>query len=246
MSLGQCMEIADVFAQALGDVAGGRVLDVATGEGGFIGILQEHLQSYAEIVGLDASRRALETTQSNVDRQDVHLFQMDAGRLGFADESFDTVTVSASLHHLADVPGVLAEMVRLLRPGGHLVVAEMHSSGQSEPQRTVIEAHHWIADVDLARGIGHYPTLARQEIVDRVQALNLSQVACFDWSDTGSDPMDEETILPLEGVIDRYLQRAGGLVNDKALERRGQALRWRLREVGVQREPVLVVVGKKR
>jgi SAM-dependent methyltransferase len=235
----------DLFKQALGHIAGGRVLDVATGKGGFVGVLKEKLKGYSEIVGVDSSKRALETAHSNFSRETIRFIQMDARRLGFADESFDTVSISASLHHLADASPVLAEMVRVLRPGGLLIVAEMHSSGQTEPQRTVILAHQWIADVDRALDISHHPTLTRQEIVDRVEVLELCPVEYYDWSDTDSEPMDKEAIMSLEGLIGRYTRRAEGLAHCQALRLRGEALRRRLHEVGVQREPVLVVVGRK-
>jgi ubiquinone/menaquinone biosynthesis C-methylase UbiE len=42
------------FRQALGGISCGRVLEVATGEGGFIQTLAENLKSYVEIVGIDA------------------------------------------------------------------------------------------------------------------------------------------------------------------------------------------------
>ena len=52
--------MTNIFEQTLGDIAGGRVLDVATQEGGFVRILAESLKSYTEIVGIDISEQAIE------------------------------------------------------------------------------------------------------------------------------------------------------------------------------------------
>ncbi len=114
----------DLFEQALGDIHGGWVLDVATGRGDFVELLADRLDGYTHIVGVDINERMIANAFKNISQKRTHFVQMDAGRLGFADESFDTVSISASLHHLADASPVLVEIERVLRPGGRLVVAE--------------------------------------------------------------------------------------------------------------------------
>lgn len=109
--------MTNVFKQTLGDIAGGRALDVATQEGGFVRILAESLKSYTEIVGIDISEQAIETAQSAFDQENIQFIQMDAEQMGLEDESFDTVSISASLHHLANIPPVLTEMKRVLKAG---------------------------------------------------------------------------------------------------------------------------------
>jgi len=235
----------EILEQVLADIAGGRVLDVATGRGRFASTLRERLGSYAGIVGIDSNVKALSEAQHRQARQDVSFVQMDAGRIGFQTASFDMVSLSAALHHLADIPAVLAEVQRVLRPGGHLVIVEMHRSARTEVQRTAIDIHHWAASVDRALGHNHYPTLARQEIVDMVMGCGLRRVACHDWADTASDPGDEGAIAALDSVIDCYVEQAGGVRGGPAFQKQGEALRRRLSEVGVQREPVIIVVGVK-
>ena len=241
----QGTSIVGVLTQVLGDIAGGRVLDVATGEGGFVGILIENLKNYTDITGIDASGRAIETARSTFDQENVHFMQMDAEHLDFEDQSFDTVNISASLHHLANVPQVLAEMERVLKSGGHLIITEMLRDGQTEPQLIAVRIHHWAAEVDSALGVIHNRTLARQELVDLVKGLGLCNVKLYDVVDTDSDPMDEAMVKQVKGYMDRFVQRARGLPNCKTLEQRGEELcRW-LHEVGVQREPVIIIVGEK-
>jgi SAM-dependent methyltransferase len=233
------------LSQALGGIAGGRVLDLATGQGGFVELLREELSSYERIIGVDRLMRMLADAPRQVGGQHVHFAQMDAGRLGFGTGCFDTVALSASLHHLSDMPPVLAEIERVLRPAGHLVVAEMHSEVQTEAQGTSVAIHHWAAGIDLALGWPHYPTLTRQEIVDRIGALALANIRCHDWSDLESDPHDPDRLAALEDVIGRYLQKAQALAGYPTLVAHAEVLRRRLAEVGAQSEPRIVIIAEK-
>jgi len=235
----------DLFRDALRGIHGNRVLDVATAEGGFIEILIHQLASYSEVLGIDISVDALNAARSRHTWDKVHFARMDAGHLGLPCESFDTVNASASLHHLADVPQALAEMVRVLRPGGRLILTEMHSDGRTPGQMVTVFLHQWIAAVDAALGIHHYCTLGRQEILDQVAALGLRDVACYDFSDTQSDPLDKESFEQMRALIDTTIERTRTTGDAEALELRGTHLRQRLEQFGTQREPVLLVVGTK-
>jgi len=63
---------------------------------------------------------------------------MNAERMDFANESFDTVSISASLHHLPNIQQVLAEISRVLKPGGNFILAEMHRDGQTAAELTSV------------------------------------------------------------------------------------------------------------
>ena len=79
----------------LGDVPGGRVLDVATGAGGFVQFLLDGLRDHEEIVGIDVNpERGVAFATAFGDRPDVRFEEMDAHRLAFADGSFDTVCLA--------------------------------------------------------------------------------------------------------------------------------------------------------
>jgi ubiquinone/menaquinone biosynthesis C-methylase UbiE len=235
----------NIIEMALSGIDGGRVLDVATQQGHFVQILMENLQGYTEIVGIDISEQAIETARDAFEQANVRFLVMNAEELDFADESFDTVNISASLHHLSNIPRVLGEMERVLRPKGHFIIVEMHRDGQTEAERTSVHLHHWVAEVDCALGLLHNSTLARQEFVDYVASLGLSEVKFYDFPDRESDPMEKARNKNLEGLIDRVIQRAEVARNYRELKERGEELRQRLHEVGAQREPILVVIGKK-
>ena len=73
---------------------------------------------------VDAGRTALEIARENFREEGVTAccVQGDLGRLGLRAEGFDVVYAMGVLEHMAAVDEALAEMVRVLRPGGHLVV----------------------------------------------------------------------------------------------------------------------------
>jgi ubiquinone/menaquinone biosynthesis C-methylase UbiE len=227
----------------LGDISGGRVLDVATGTGGFVRFLLDGLRDHAEIVGIDVNgERAAAFAAAVGDRPDVRFEQMDAHHLVFPDGSFDTVCVSNSLHHFADPAPVLAEMLRVLRPGGLLVVNEMYRDGQSETQTTHVLLHHWWAAVNRIRGEVHRETYERARIVEIIEALGLADLRLLDLADPDEHPHDPETVAELEAAIDRYVGLAEG---HPELQARGEALRTRLREVGVRGATQLVAIGRR-
>lgn len=233
------------WQQALNSISGGHVLDVATGGGGFIQVLVENLRDYTAITGIDTNERALESARQLLSNAAVHFLFMDAAHLDFPDAAFDTVCISHSLHHLAELPQVLAEMQRVLKPGGHFIISEMYSDGQTEAQQTHVMVHHWWGEIDRALGGSHNETFTRQQLVELVDGLALNECACYDVADLESDPRDPETLKVLEGRIDHYCQRAQELPEAETLLQRGAALRERLQAVGFQSATALLAIGVK-
>lgn len=224
----------------LNDISGGQVLDVATGQGGFAGLLAKSLKDYDRIIGIDNNQRVIGAAQKN-----VHFMLMDADRLGFADESLDTVSISNSLHHMANLAQVLAEMRRVLKPGGRCIISEMYRDGQTPAQLTHVHLHHWWAEVDSALGITHYETFTRQEIVDILAGLGLRNLALHDQAELNSDPRHAQVIKQLNQIIDTYVQRAEGTLNYEALKQRGEVLRQRVHDIGLHSATHLIAIGEK-
>jgi SAM-dependent methyltransferase len=228
----------------LGHLPGGKVLDVATGPGGFIHFLQEGLKNYESITGIDTSERAgAAFGEAFKDQAKVHFEKMDAGQMSYADASFDTVCIANSLHHLSDLDGALAEMMRVLRPGGYFIVLEMVSDGQSETQQTHVELHHWWGAVDRTQGVFHRETYTRREVDALLAGLGLESLDRHELSETEDDPRDPETVRELDGILDRYIQRADGHPD---LQARGEELRQRVHAVGFHSAASLLFVGRKK
>jgi len=202
---------------------------------------------------LQAAQNAFSASDDSTHQQQkgLRFIQMDAERLGFKDDCFDTVSIGVSLHHLTNIPQVLSEMMRVLRgparekPGGTCIVSEMYRDGQSEPQLTVVYMHDWAAEVDTALGVAHQPTFTRQEIIAIVKRLGLHDPKFYDDANADQDPKDETIIKQGEATIRAVTQRAQGLPNCEALKRRGEEIAVRLHDVGAQIQSVLIAVGTK-
>lgn len=108
----------------------GRVLEVAVGTG-------RNLPSYpadVELTGLDLSPAMLDRARDRAHElgRTVELREGDAHELPFADASFDTVVCAFSLCNIPDERRAIAEMYRVLRPGGLLLMVD-HVASTSRP-----------------------------------------------------------------------------------------------------------------
>ncbi|GIH15126.1 class I SAM-dependent methyltransferase [Rugosimonospora africana] len=115
--------ILNLAGDVPGDVAGRRVLDVGCGSGPVLAPLHER---GAVVTGVDNSVGMLELAKRRLG-DGVDLRVADLGRsLPFPDGAFDDVIACLVLHYLRDWEAPLAELRRVLVPGGRLIVAVNH------------------------------------------------------------------------------------------------------------------------
>jgi ubiquinone/menaquinone biosynthesis C-methylase UbiE len=101
---------------------GERVLDVGCGTGALLEAVRGRWPGAAG-VGVDLSLAMLAIARRRLPPP-VALVAADAGRLPFADGTFDQATCTSALHHWTDPVVGLAEVARVLRPGGRLVLTD--------------------------------------------------------------------------------------------------------------------------
>ena len=105
---------------------GERVLDVATGSGDLAAALERRVAPGGEVWITDVNRRMLSRGRDRLlDAGSLApAVQCDAERLPFPERSFDCVTIGFGLRNMTHKDAALAEMARVLKPGGRLVVLE--------------------------------------------------------------------------------------------------------------------------
>lgn len=109
-----------------------RVLDVGCGTGfGTEGLLQHS----ANVHGLDQSTHQLEKAWAKLGKLDpVNFYRGDAERLPFKDETFDVVWSSGSIEYWPDPVATLAELRRITKPGGQVLVV-----GPNNPKTSILK-----------------------------------------------------------------------------------------------------------
>lgn len=108
---------------------GALVVDIATGTGL---LAREALTLTGRVIGLDVSEAMLAIAQRNLG---IPLIQAAAETLPLRPGIADYVTMGYALRHVADLPTAFAEVMRILRPGGAMVLLEV-----SAPRNKILRA----------------------------------------------------------------------------------------------------------
>ena len=184
---------ATVAAAMVGEAAragGAAVLEVGCGTGAFAERLAAENPD-ATIVATDQSERFVELTAA----RGVEARVADVQDLPFPDDSFDVVAAMWMLYHVPDLDRGLAELRRVLRPGGLLVAvtngnehtADLRRDAGGEPLVTLFSSEN--GEAALLR---HFAAVRREELATR--AVFADHAAAVAYLDTLQD--DTEWDLP--------------------------------------------------
>ena len=105
---------------------GGRLLDVGCGDGTLLAVARR--SKFGEVYGIDVAPTVVQRAETTCLRllgslEGVHVKQQDLDQpLAFPDEFFDAVTAIAVIEHIFDPYFTVAQIKRVLRPGGQLVM----------------------------------------------------------------------------------------------------------------------------
>ena len=128
--------------------AGNRILEVGVGTG----LVLRYYPTGVTVVGVDLSEAMLARAREKIDIQELRqvggVAAMDACRLGFADQRFDAVTFPFVITLVPDPEGALDEAMRVLKPGGLIVIA----SKLGDDHGIVAKVEEWVAP--LAKKVG--------------------------------------------------------------------------------------------
>lgn len=231
---------------ALDNIRISRTLDVATGMGNYADFLRKNVKGCGTITAIDVDSAMLTRAKEPLDKiGNVLPACMDSAMMAFKPEAFDMTCISNSLHHMKNLGDTLAEMMRVLRPGGNFLVSEMYSDNQTDAQMTHVLMHEWWAEIDSALGVSHNGTFRKDAILDICANLGLENMISEDYAFLDKDPLDPEGVKYIGSAIDTYVKKASGLDDFENLKKRGDEFRERLHRTGFHGATTLVILGSK-
>jgi SAM-dependent methyltransferase len=210
--------------------------------------LNRVLHGYDEITGIDKSNKALfEGKNEFRSNNKIDFKRMDAYQIKFDESSFDTVTISNSLHHFTDIADVLEEMNRVLKPGGYFLINEMCcDDDQSEAQKNHILLHHWWAKVDSCFGAIHNSTYTKEEMQEMINALEFNKLEVFEYAFPVENPKDADLTGRYIASIDPYIDPLKDMPEYKKLKDESEVIKERIREYGFAPARSVFFIGKKK
>lgn len=142
-----------------------RVLDLGTGPGVLLRELARQRPDLT-LTGIDPAAAMVAAAERNVGatttgRTCASVHKADVAELPFADDSFDVVTSSLSLHHWPDVPAAAAEIARVLRPTGRLCIYDVRSAPFSPLTEAATATSRFTGPARLDRFRTRLPLLPR-------------------------------------------------------------------------------------
>ncbi len=232
--------------EALSKISGGKLLDVGTGRGEFIHLLTESLKNFTEIIGIDSSTLAIDYCKKLFIDDKINFIEMNALHMEFVDNTFDTVCISNSLHHLENYPLILSEMKRVLKPNGQFIISEMFSDDQTNEQLSHVKLHHWSAEIDTLIGIKHDRTFKRNEIINIANSLGLDDIKFLNYCFTLEDSKSNEIINHFIKLIDKISEKINTHKDYLNMKAEGEKIKNWIIKYGFQSATEVMIIGIKK
>jgi ubiquinone/menaquinone biosynthesis C-methylase UbiE len=134
----------------LADVEGRVALDAACGPGRHCAHLRER---GFEVIGVDSNRSMLAVAESKVPGGDFRLGDLSALPIG--DGTVDVVVCSLALTHVARLEPVIAEFARVTRPGGLVILSDMHPTAVTFGGAAVFPTDSQRFELNFVRNLVH-------------------------------------------------------------------------------------------
>ena len=165
-----CIQLYHVTASQV-DLSGKRVLEVSCGAGGGASYIVRNLGP-ASYTGLDLNPASIEKCRERHKLPGLDFVQGDAENLPFPDQSFDAVMNIESSNHYPSLRRFLAEVARVLCPGGHFLYADFRRRDRlAEWEAALADApmrllSHEVIDAQVLQGL-EKNSQRKQDLISR-------------------------------------------------------------------------------
>jgi len=165
---------------------------------------------------------------------------MDVYDLEFENSSFDTVCISNSIHHLRDWNKAYSEIIRVLKPGGNLVINEMYSDTDDIKQQNHVLLHHWVAGINTISGLFHRETYEKDELLRITEnaQIDFSKIIYYSFPE-----ISQHDMISIIDLVDDYCRRLEKNNKFHDLKGTGKAIRKRITENGYSHAPSMFMHG---
>ena len=167
-------EVLEKIRAATGPTTTMRILDLGCGPG----IVSAALAAQAkEVVAFDLTPEMLEKARQRCKEARVSNLRFELGRaeeLPFADRSFDAVVTRLTFHHFPEPQRPMEEMVRVTRPTGKIIVADIVSSENADEAAL----HNAL---EILRDPSHLQMLSANRLLGLIAAAGLRVTATSTW-----------------------------------------------------------------
>jgi ubiquinone/menaquinone biosynthesis C-methylase UbiE len=167
-------EVLEKIRAATGPTKTMRILDLGCGPGIVSAALAPHAK---EVVAFDLTPEMLEKARQRGKEAGLTNLRFELGRaeqLPFADGSFAAVVTRLTLHHFPDPRQVMAEMVRVTRSGGKIIVADVLSSEDTDEAAL----HNAL---EILRDPSHLRMLSSSQLLGLITGAGLRVTATSTW-----------------------------------------------------------------
>ncbi len=169
----------------------GEALDAACGTGRHTAYLQERGH---RVIGIDASPEMLEKARARVPGADLRLGDLES--LPLEDASVDLAICALALSHLPEVARAIAELGRVLRSGGRLILSDLH------PTMTLLGGTALFIEADGSAGNVRSFHHAHGEYLEAFREVGLQVVRCVEPA------LEEQDLLALSGGLLTFAEEA--------------------------------------
>jgi ubiquinone/menaquinone biosynthesis C-methylase UbiE len=213
----------------------GSLLDIAVGRGEFLKFALGSFHSWESAAGIDIDTESLQLAGKEFIHSPVILLWGSALAMPFTDHYFDTVTMSNTLHHIENLPGLFREAGRVCKTDGLILVNEMLNESNPNKQETYMLYHRFIAEVDNQSGHYHREPFTEKELLSVIKQSGLGLKEYFIHDEITENSLNREEIVSIAERLKRKVFHLKGTDRYYFYENKAREIINRLNDTGVQR-----------